>query len=219
MKKVMFSPSVLDSDFTKIASTLKMLEEQKMDFVHFDVMDGNFVPNLTFGPRFIKYCRPHTKTTFDVHLMINNPDKYAEEFAKAGSDYITFHAETVKDPAAVIKQIKSYGKKVGMSVKPKTPVKELFPYVENLDLILIMSVEPGFGGQKFMEYMLEKSRELRKIIDNNKYNCILEIDGGINKETAPKAVAGGIDALVAGSAIFGAPDPIAAIAALREAVK
>ena len=215
----MLSPSVLDSDFTQIASTLKMLEEQKVDFVHFDVMDGNFVPNITFGPRFVKYCRPHTKTLFDVHLMINNPDKYAEEFARAGSDYITFHAETVKDPATVIKQIKSYGKKAGMSIKPKTPVKDLFPFVQELDLILIMSVEPGFGGQKFMEDMLDKSRQLRKIIDDNKYDCILEIDGGINRETAPKAAAAGIDALVAGSAIFGSPDPVAAIAALRKAVE
>ena len=219
MRGIMLSPSILDSNFAGIKSTIKMLDRAKAEFIHFDVMDGNFVPNLTFGPKIIKPLRPLTKTVFDTHLMILNPEKYADNFIEAGSDIVTVHQEAVKDPLAIIKQIKGRGKKVGFSIKPKTSAKSLFRFIEKLDLVLVMSVEPGFGGQKFMAPVLEKVRVYRDIIDKNGYKCLIEIDGGINKETAPAACAAGVDVLVAGSAIFGSPNPVKAMKEIRDSVR
>jgi ribulose-phosphate 3-epimerase len=206
MRKIMLSTSILDSNFADIRTTIKMLDRAKVEFIHFDVMDGNFVPNITFGPKIIKPLRPLTTTPFDTHLMILNPEKYIDDFLQAGSDIITVHQE-------------SRGKKVGFSIKPGTPAEVLYKYIDRIDLILVMSVEPGFGGQKFMEPVLNKVREYRDIVDKNKYDCLIEIDGGINKETAPLACAAGADILVSGSAIFGSKNPFKSIKELRNAVK
>ena len=211
----MISPSILDSDFSEIKATIKMLNGVQAEFIHFDVMDGNFVPAITFGPKIMKPLRPLTKAVFDTHLMINNPDKYADLFMDAGADIVCVHQEAVRDMNAMIKQVRNRGKKIGVSIKPNTPSSVLYPYIEKLDLILVMSVEPGFGGQKFMEPMLGKVRDFRALIDKNKYNCLIEIDGGINKTNAHLAVEAGVDAIVAGSAIFGSADPAAAIRELR----
>jgi ribulose-phosphate 3-epimerase len=219
MRKPMLSPSILDSNFAEIKSTIKMLDKAGVEFIHFDVMDGNFVPNITFGPKIMAPLRPLTKAVFDTHLMILHPEKYADSFIQAGADIVTVHQEAVSDAQSIIKQIRSQGKKVGFSVKPKTPAKTLFKFIDQLDLILVMSVEPGFGGQKFMEPVLSKVADYRKLIDANGYNCLIEIDGGINKETAPKAFEAGVDIMVAGSAIFGSKDPSMAIKELRNSFK
>jgi ribulose-phosphate 3-epimerase len=215
----MLSTSILDSNFADIRTTIKMLDRAKVEFIHFDVMDGNFVPNITFGPKIIKPLRPLTTTPFDTHLMILNPEKYIDDFLQAGSDIITVHQEAVKDAGFIIDTVKSRGKKVGFSIKPGTPAEVLYKYIDRIDLILVMSVEPGFGGQKFMEPVLNKVREYRDIVDKNKYDCLIEIDGGINKETAPLACAAGADILVSGSAIFGSKNPFKSIKELRNAVK
>ncbi|MCE5300528.1 MAG: ribulose-phosphate 3-epimerase [Spirochaetia bacterium] len=218
MAKTALSPSILDSNFAEIKKTIKLLDKAGVEYIHFDIMDGNFVPNLTFGPKIIKPLRPLTKTVFDVHLMIQNPEKYTPLFIDAGADIITFHYEAVKNVAKAINLIKSYGKKAGVSIKPKTPATVLKKYLKDLDLVLIMSVEPGFGGQKFMPESLQKAAILKKEIIKKGYKCLLEIDGGINMETAPLAAAAGIDILVAGSAIFGAKNPMSAIKQLRAAI-
>jgi ribulose-phosphate 3-epimerase len=219
MRKLMLSPSILDSDFSDIKATFRFLEESRVDFVHLDVMDGNFVPNITFGPKVIKWFRPHTNLPFDAHLMIEKPERYIDGFLDAGCDYITVHEEATAEPKAIIKKIKNAGKKAGISIKPNTPVSSILKYVDQLDLVLVMSVEPGFGGQKFMSAMLEKTRSLRALIDKNHYNCLIEIDGGINKETAPLACSAGCDVLVAGNAIFGAVNRTDAVMELRNSVK
>ncbi|PKL92338.1 MAG: ribulose-phosphate 3-epimerase [Candidatus Goldiibacteriota bacterium HGW-Goldbacteria-1] len=219
MSKMMLAPSILDSDFSDIKNTFKFLEQIKAEFVHLDIMDGNFVPNLTFGPKVIKSFRPHTSLPFDAHLMIEKPERYISNYLDAGCDYITIHEEASNDCGAVISEIHAAGKKAGLSVKPGTPVSSLFKYMDKLDLILIMTVEPGFGGQKFMTDMLSKITELRTLIDKNKYNCLIEIDGGINTATAPLACGAGADILVAGSAIFSAPDRVKAASDIRDSVK
>ncbi|MEI7542684.1 MAG: ribulose-phosphate 3-epimerase [bacterium] len=219
MRKVMISPSILDSDFSAIKNTILMLNKAKSEYIHFDIMDGNFVPAITFGPKIIKPLRPLTKIIFDTHLMILNPDKYADLFMDAGSDIITVHLEAVKDMKAMIKQVKDRGKKIGVSIKPNTPSKKLHKYIDQLDLVLVMSVEPGFGGQKFMEPMLKKVIDLRNIIDKNHLNCLIEIDGGINKSNAHLACQAGVDIVVAGSAIFGSGNPTKAIKELRASFK
>jgi len=215
----MISPSILDSDFSAIKNTILMLNKAKSEYIHFDIMDGNFVPAITFGPKIIKPLRPLTKIIFDTHLMILNPDKYADLFMDAGSDIITVHLEAVKDMKAMIKQVKDRGKKIGVSIKPNTPSKKLHKYIDQLDLVLVMSVEPGFGGQKFMEPMLKKVIDLRNIIDKNHLNCLIEIDGGINKSNAHLACQAGVDIVVAGSAIFGSGNPTKAIKELRASFK
>ncbi len=205
MKKILLSPSILDSDFTKIKETIEFLEQSKVDFIHFDVMDGNFVPNLTFGPKFISQIRKLTSLPFDVHLMIKNPEKYIDEFINAGSDYITIHFEATKNIISILKQIKSKGIKAGISIKPKTPADKIVKYLKFLDLILIMSVEPGFGGQKFIPEVLKKVKFLNQF--KKKFNFLISIDGGINPQTAPVAVKAGVDILVSGSAIFKSNNP------------
>ncbi|MBQ1251572.1 MAG: ribulose-phosphate 3-epimerase, partial [Firmicutes bacterium] len=162
------------------------------------------VPNLTFGAGVVKSLRPHSKMVFDAHLMVENPEIYIESFKKAGADYFTFHLEAAEDPQKVIDAVKAAGMKCGISVKPKTDVKGLLPYLDQLDLVLVMSVEPGFGGQSFMEDMLEKSAWLKARKKENDYSYLIEIDGGINRETAVKAVKSGVEVLVAGTAVFGA---------------
>jgi ribulose-phosphate 3-epimerase len=211
------SPSILDSNFVEIKNTLRMLESSGIEYVHFDVMDGNFVPNLTFGAKIIKPLRPLTKLIFDTHLMINTPEKYAGDFLNAGSDIITVHVEATKKLPEIINAVHGAGKKIGISIKPKTPVSAVTKWLPQMDLVLVMSVEPGFGGQKFMETALEKVKELRLTIDKNKYKCLIELDGGINAGNVGSACAAGIDLFVAGNAIFGSGNPVEAIKELQEA--
>jgi ribulose-phosphate 3-epimerase len=198
------SPSLLAANFSCLGKELKTVEEAGAQWIHLDVMDFHFVPNLTFGACVIQKLRPLTKMVFDAHLMVENPEKYVEPFRKAGADYLTFHLEAANEPQSMIDDIKRAGMKCGVSVKPKTDVKELTSYLDQLDLILIMSVEPGFGGQSFMAEMLKKAAWLKEQKERYGYTYLIQIDGGINHETAQKAIASGVDVLVAGTAVFGA---------------
>ncbi len=185
------------------------------DYMHLDVMDGHFVPNLTFGAPVIKYVRPFTDKVFDVHLMISEPLKYIDDFCDAGADLITFHIESDSDPVETIKKIKSRGVKAGVVLKPNTPAKEAFEYLDMIDLVLVMTVEPGFGGQSFMADMLPKIRELKSEIDSRSLNVLIEADGGIGAGNIALCREAGVDVAVAGTAVFKADDPAKAIAQLK----
>lgn len=201
--KIKISPSILSADFSKLGEEIKAIENAGADMVHVDVMDGAFVPNLTIGPVVIKSLRKVTKLPFDVHLMIENPEKYIEDYRDAGADIITIHHEASTHLDRAIAQIKATGAKAGVSIVPSTPVDVLKHALPEVDLVLVMSVNPGFGGQKFIEYSLDKIAELRKMIDATGKDIMLEVDGGVNKETVKKVIAAGADTLVAGSAVFG----------------
>ena len=196
------SPSLLAADFTNLAEEIKRTEVAKADMLHLDVMDGIFVTNLSFGVPVVAALRKITDITFDTHLMTQDPIRLIEKFAKAGSDYITFHYESDSNVKDTIALIKSFGVKAGISVKPKTDITEIYPYLDDLDLVLIMTVEPGYGGQSFMEDMLPKISALRKEIDNRGLKTIIEIDGGINDKTGKMCVDNGADALVAGTYLY-----------------
>lgn len=205
MKELVIAPSILSLDYSRTSEQLKELDESNAKWMHFDVMDGHFVPNLTFGPDLLKGFKKAVDMVMDVHIMVDNPDMVSEIFAKAGADIITFHLEAVKDMDACLelcRKIRAMGVQAGVSVKPKTGVEGLLAHLKEIDLILIMSVEPGFGGQSFMEDTLEKVRVLREQIEKEGLDTRIEIDGGINKETAKLAVAAGVDTLVAGSYVF-----------------
>ena len=202
MNSIKISPSILSADFSKLGNEIKDLEKANADLIHIDVMDGHFVPNITIGPEVISKLRKYTSLPFDVHLMISPVDKFIPNFAEAGADIITIHPEATNNLSASIKKIKSLNKKAGVSLNPETSIDKVMPVLEMIDLVLIMSVNPGFGGQKFMKETLEKVKSLRKQIDSRNLKTQIEIDGGINFENSKIAIKAGVDILVSGTTIF-----------------
>ncbi len=207
MKKIFISPSILSADFARLEQECKSLEKCGADWIHCDVMDGNFVPNITFGMPIVRSIRRCVVLPLDVHLMINEPERYVKQFAEAGADIITFHLEATKNVSETLRLIHACGKKAGISVKPNTPIGAITPYRGLFDLVLIMSVEPGFGGQEFIPSAVEKIRRAKELFPN----VLVEVDGGINPETSKSVIDAGADVLVAGSAIMSVPDRQAAI--------
>jgi ribulose-phosphate 3-epimerase len=201
-QNIKISPSILSADFSNLGEEIKRLDKAGADLIHIDVMDGHFVPNITFGPVIIKQIRKYTKLPFDVHLMISPVEKYIKDFSDAGADIITVHPEATDDLKKTVDKIKSFGKKAGVSLNPKTSITALLNVIDKIDLILIMSVNPGFAGQSFISDVLPKVKELRKIINDKKLNIDLEIDGGINFETGALALKAGANILVSGTTLF-----------------
>ncbi len=212
---IKISPSMLSCDFSRIGEEAEKIARAGADMLHLDVMDGHFVPNITLGAPVIKSIRNRSDIIFDVHLMISDPLKYAEDFIKAGADILTFHVESDSDVRETIEKIKSLSCKVGLSVKPGTPVEEVFPYLDDIDMVLVMTVEPGFGGQSFMEDMMRKIVSLRKKLSETGKTVDIQVDGGINDETIAVAAKAGANVFVAGSAVFGAANYEEAISSLR----
>lgn len=209
MSKVYIAPSILSADFNNLKEEIKLVESLKAEYLHFDVMDGHFVPNISFGQPVLK-CIAHSHSMInDVHIMISEPKRYAKEFIDAGANILTFHYEACKDikeVEEVIDIIHFNGAKAGLSVKPNTPIEVIYPVLHKLDLVLVMSVEPGFGGQKFIPSALDKISKVKKLILEKEYQCLVEVDGGINEETGKLCKEAGVDILVAGSYLFGHKD-------------
>lgn len=209
------APSLLSANFLNLDADCKMLNESEADWYHLDVMDGRFVPNISFGPMIIEFFRKATTKVCDVHLMIEEPEKYAEQFKNAGADILSVHIEACRHLHRNIQQIKSLGMKAGVALNPHTPVSSLSDILHDIDLVCLMSVNPGFGGQKFIPYTLEKIKQLRKMIDERGLKVQIEIDGGVTLENAPSIIAAGADVLVAGNTVFKSADPVGTIHSLK----
>lgn len=213
---IKIAPSILSANFARLGEEIKEVEAAGADWIHIDVMDGHFVPNLTIGPLIVEAVRPHTKLPLDVHLMIEEPDKYISAFVKSGADWITVHQEACPHLHRTLSLIKEQGVRAGVAINPGTPLVMIEPILEEVDLVLLMTVNPGFGGQKFIPSVLSKISQLRSLLDQRGLSDVrIEVDGGINATTASKVVASGADVLVAGSAIFGEADRKAALEAIR----
>lgn len=212
---LIISPSLLAADFTKLSEEIKKAEQAGASYLHLDVMDGVFVPNISFGIPVIESLRKISKLTFDVHLMIIDPIRYIDAFANAGADLITFHYESCDDPLAVIHAIKAKGLRAAISIKPATPAEVLFPLLDEVDMVLVMTVEPGFGGQKLIPETITKVRQLRTEANRRGLNLDIQVDGGINAENLPLLTEAGANVIVAGSAIFRATDPVAVVNAMK----
>lgn len=214
-KKVKIAPSILSADFANLGRDVKRVDDSGAEYIHIDVMDGSFVPNITIGSGVVKCLRKATDKVFDVHLMVNHPETQIDAFATAGADIITFHIEAAVHAHRTVQAIHDLGKRAGVSLNPSTPLSFIEELINDVDLILIMTVNPGYGGQKFIPSMIDKIRRLRKMIDEKKSHAEIEIDGGIKPDTAKLVVDAGADVLVAGSYIYGAADIAAAIESLR----
>jgi ribulose-phosphate 3-epimerase len=212
-------PSILSADFSRLGEEIARVERSGADFLHVDVMDGQFVPNLTFGPMLVEAMRRLTTLPLDVHLMIVEPLRFLDAFARAGADHLTVHVEAVPDPRAAAAAIRARGLRAGLSVKPGTPIARLVEVVPSIDIALVMTVEPGAGGQAFLKDSLDRIAQVRRAIDAGAHDCLLQVDGGITSETATAAARAGADTFVAGHSVFRAPDPGAALRRIREAVE
>lgn len=218
-RRLRICPSILSADFARLREEIARVEAAGADFVHVDVMDGRFVPSITFGPIVVEAVRSMTSLPLDVHLMIVEPLRHLEAFAKAGADHVTVHVEAVEDPGAAARSIRARGIRAGLAIKPKTPLDALLSALPHCDVALVMTVEPGQGGQAFLEGSLERIARVRAAIDAGGHDCLLEVDGGIGPGTAGEAASAGADTFVAGHSIFRAPDPPAALRALRDAMR
>ncbi len=212
----LIAPSLLSADFLNLERDCKMLDKSEADYFHLDVMDGRFVPNISFGMSIIKQMRKTTSKFFDVHLMILEPEKYAEDFRKAGADGLTVHLEACVHLHRNLQQIRSLGMKTGVAINPHTPVDLLRDVIHDIDLVCLMSVNPGFGGQSFIPHSLQKIKNLRQLITERNTHTLIEVDGGVNTENAGTIIAAGADVLVAGNAVFSSPDPSATISQLKK---